>query len=57
MFANDGSGDFRIKSGCPCKDAGYASVLGLPSTDLRGKIRIYNAVVDMGCYEWNPGDP
>ena len=44
---------FQLASSSPCVDAGDTTGLGniIPVTDLRGNNRIYNNVIDMGCYE------
>ena len=51
LFANTASGDFRIYSNSPCVDAGNNSY-NATSSDIRGKTRIQNSLIDMGAYEW-----
>ena len=54
-----GGGSFRLQSGSPCKDtgdnSGWAGLAG--SLDLDGNARIYNSVVDMGCWEFGSSPP
>ncbi|GAG12864.1 unnamed protein product, partial [marine sediment metagenome] len=57
VFVNAGSGDYRISSTSPCRDAGWSGAPYLPAVDIRGEARIVGAEVDMGCYEWQPTDP
>jgi hypothetical protein len=45
-----GGGDYRLRFGSPCIDAGTAA--GAPEYDLDGRMR--DAVPDMGAYEWPP---
>jgi hypothetical protein len=46
---------YRLDNDSPCIDAGTPDTTGLylPEFDLIGNPRIYNNVVDIGCYEWN----
>lgn len=50
-------GDYRLKPGSPCIDAGDNSVLQPPGLDLDGNVRIAEGrdslTVDMGAYEYN----
>lgn len=48
MTADDG---LQLQNSSPCIDNGDNT--GVPSTDLLGNSRIYNAIVDMGAYEWS----
>lgn len=48
------AGDYRLKPGSPCTDAGTNAAWMGSATDLAGKARIYNARVDVGCYELTP---
>ena len=52
-FVNEASGDYRLKAGSPCVDAGEGSY---PSgaIDLAGNKRVYNGKVDIGAYEYQP---
>ncbi|NLF62496.1 MAG: hypothetical protein GX574_15255, partial [Lentisphaerae bacterium] len=49
-FVDAVNGDFRLRTGSPCIDAGDNSVVKA-ETDLAGNPRIGNEVVDMGAYE------
>ena len=50
LFADASAGDFRLRLGSPCIDAGNdKDVLG--DSDLSGNRRIVGAAVDMGAYE------
>ena len=44
---------FQLASSSPCVDAGDTTGLGniIPLIDLRDNNRVYNNVIDMGCYE------
>jgi hypothetical protein len=54
-FVDAGSGNFNLKTGSPCIDAGdNNAVPGDITTDLDGKFRIANYTVDMGAYEFYP---
>jgi hypothetical protein len=46
---------YRLGNDSPCIDAGTPETTGLylPEHDLLGNPRIYNGIVDIGCYEWN----
>jgi hypothetical protein len=46
---------YRLDNDSPCNDAGTPDTTGLylPEFDLIGNPRIYNGIVDIGCYEWN----
>ena len=46
-----GPGDYRLRSGSPCVDAGN-NAYAPGSFDLLGKPRIVNGAVDMGAYEF-----
>ena len=54
LFVNPWAGDFRLRADSPCVDSGTAA--GAPSTDLLGRIRPQGAGIDMGAYEYCPGD-
>jgi outer membrane lipopolysaccharide assembly protein LptE/RlpB len=46
---------YRLGNDSPCIDAGTPDTTGLylPEVDLLGNPRIYNGIIDIGCYEWN----
>jgi len=54
FFADTTNGDYHLTENSPCIDAGNPDTTGLtlPPFDLDGNPRIYNGIVDMGCYEW-----
>ncbi len=51
QFVDAASGDYRLKDTSPCIDAGWNLYSEGLETDLDGKTRILNGVVDMGAYE------
>lgn len=53
MFLCSAVGEYHLKPGSPCIDAGDNSKAGLPK-DADGKDRILpeDGVVDIGCFEW-----
>jgi hypothetical protein len=68
FFVNPTNGDYRLRSGSPCRDTGQNAALPpdlgdlcldgnrtetLPR-DLRMKARIEGTSVDMGALEWHP---
>ena len=55
LFVNAEQHDYRLQANSPCVNAGTPNVAGLfiPYVDLAGGPRIYNNIIDMGCYEWN----
>ena len=53
-FVNPGVADFRLRADSPCIDAGSSA--GAPGTDLLDRGRPRGIGVDMGAYEYNPGD-
>lgn len=54
MFVNEKRHDCHLLGNSPCINAGTPDVSGLfiPDVDLSGRPRIYNNIIDMGCYEW-----
>ena len=48
-FVDPGEGDFRLRVGSPCIDAGVE--LGV-ATDALGAVRPFGAAPDLGAYEW-----
>jgi hypothetical protein len=57
LFRGTGDFPFALQPGSPCVDAGTPDTSGLqvPITDLEGLIRVYNGRIDIGAFEWNPG--
>ena len=54
MFVNEDTHDYQLLGTSPCINTGVSDILGLfiPDGDLSGRPRIYNNIIDMGCYEW-----
>ncbi len=46
---------YLLNYNSPCIDAGTPDTTGLylPFADLYGNPRIYNGIIDIGCFEWN----
>ena len=66
MFVDAANGDFRLKAGSPCINAGTnvwftsstaASPIPENAVDLDGNFRIHNGRVDMGAYEFGSSPP
>ena len=53
LFVDPGS-DYHLQAGSPCIDNGVNLLWMLDATDLDGNERIYEGMVDMGCYEFVP---
>ena len=53
MFVDAANGNFQLRSGSPCIDAGANSYV-VGTADLAGNPRIVGGTVDMGAYEWMP---
>jgi hypothetical protein len=53
-LVNRDNGDFRLRQGSPCINAGINSSWMTDATDLDGHRRLdrYSRIVDMGCYEY-----
>lgn len=49
-----GNGDYHLREGSPCKDAGSSE--GAPGDDIDNEVRPYGDNVDIGAYEYKP-DP
>ncbi len=49
-----GANDFHLQLGSPCIDAGINAAWMTTAYDLDGNTRIYNSIVDKGCYEYFP---
>jgi len=56
LLEDPANGDFRLRSGSPCIDAGNNSYAS-GDYDIAGNPRIYNGTVDIGAYEWKPPIP
>jgi hypothetical protein len=54
QFVDAAGGDFRLATNSPCIDKGTNADWMASATDLDGKPRLLNAVVDMGAYESIP---
>lgn len=52
MFVNALIGDLQLQAGSPAIDAGDATIMNMPSTDLAGTPRPSGIAVDMGAYEF-----
>lgn len=50
LFVDMENGDFRLRSGSPCIDAG-SDVRSTSETDLAGNGRIVGAAIDIGAFE------
>ena len=47
-----GAYDFRLQKTSPCKDAGVNEDWMVGASDVAGNARIVNALVDLGCFEY-----
>ncbi len=54
VFINIGAGDFRLSSVSPCINTGTNVAWMTGATDLDGRPRIIDDIVDMGTYEFAP---
>ncbi|MDO9578441.1 MAG: choice-of-anchor Q domain-containing protein, partial [Candidatus Cloacimonadales bacterium] len=54
LFVDPENNDFHFLADSPCINAGTPDTTGLnlPEYDLDGNPRIYEDIIDMGCYEW-----
>ncbi|MDP8201949.1 MAG: right-handed parallel beta-helix repeat-containing protein [Candidatus Tenebribacter burtonii] len=54
LFVDPENNDFHFLAESPCINAGTPDTTGLnlPEYDLDGNQRIYEDIIDMGCYEW-----
>ena len=52
-FVDEKSGDYRLRMGSPCVNAGDNAWSG-SGTDLDGNERVQRSRVDIGCYEYQP---
>ncbi|MBE0446819.1 MAG: discoidin domain-containing protein [Actinobacteria bacterium] len=55
IFVNPSVRDYRLKAGSPAIDKGYQNTdnkLSYPATDMDGKARIVNKIIDIGAYEY-----
>jgi hypothetical protein len=57
LFRNSSENPYALNPGSPCVDAGTPDTTGLQllATDMEGVARIYKGRIDIGAYEWNPG--
>jgi predicted outer membrane repeat protein len=53
-FVNMKNGDFKLRKGSPCINAGttMTSIIDIPEFDLNGEPRIQDDVLDIGAYEY-----
>ena len=51
-FSDSANGDYTLKKGSVCRNAGANQLWMADAADLAGKTRINEDVVDVGCYEW-----
>ena len=51
LFRDPGSGVYTLKAGSPCVNAGSNAAWMTSGSDLAGKPRIIQGLVDMGAYE------
>jgi len=56
LFLEIGRDNFHISDYSPCINAGTPDTIGLniPEFDLDNNPRIYDDIIDLGAYEWNP---
>ncbi len=59
LFLNPDNGDFYLLDNSPCINAGTPDTteLNLPECDLGGNPRIFEDIIDMGCYEYQYAYP
>jgi len=58
MFTGSGDHPYSLNRESPFVDAGTPDTMALqiPLKDFAGNARIYNNRIDIGAYEWNPGE-
>lgn len=56
LFVDYANGNYKPVAGLALCDAGVADPRGdsASASDLSGKARVYNEIVDIGCYEYHP---
>jgi predicted outer membrane repeat protein len=52
LWVDPSVGNFHLRAGSPCIDAGTADAAGLPEFDFEGRPRAVGPSVDMGAYEF-----
>jgi hypothetical protein len=57
LFLDAAHGNFRLLPSSPCKNAGDNTYVFQGQTDLDGKARIADGVIDVGAYEIGSGEP
>jgi len=57
LFVDASGGDYRLRAGSPCIDAGSNSAPGLGDVDFSGNPRVLGAAPDMGAHEGPANQP
>ena len=54
LFIEPEAGNFHLIQNSPCINTGTPDTIGLnlPEYDLAGDSRIYDGIIDIGCFEW-----
>jgi predicted outer membrane repeat protein len=55
LFVDAENHDYQLLASSHCVNTGMEDIAGLfiPDFDLAGEPRVFNEIIDMGCYEWN----